>query len=356
MTLDRVVNIADLRRLAERRLPRVVFDYIDGGADAEITLRENCRAFEQVTLRPRSAVATPACDLRTTVLGTTLELPFVLAPVGSSRMFYPACGSGGGAGRGRSGHRVYPLDPVRDAARGGEGRHDRPRLVSGLSRRWARRHPLRSRACPRGGLLGDRRHGRHAGGGPARARPSKRGGRPRVRQGLVDAARAAGNRFTSALAGGLPLGRRPDELSQHRAPRHGADAVCRRGRRARAVHGELARSAVDSRGVAGAHRHQGHSHGRRRPPRRRSRRRRDRGVEPRRPPARRRGADLARAARRWSPRSMDASRSCSTGAFAVAATSSRRCAMGARAVLVGRAYAYGLGAAGGRESTARSRF
>ena len=85
----RVVNIADLRRLAERRLPRAVFDYIDGGAEAEITLRENCRAFEQVTLRPRSAVATRACDLRTTVLGTTLELPFLLAPVGSSRMFYP---------------------------------------------------------------------------------------------------------------------------------------------------------------------------------------------------------------------------------------------------------------------------
>src|SRR5262245_21738326 len=85
----RGVNIADLRRLAERRLPRLVFDYIDGGSEGEQTLRENCRAFEQVALRPRSAVATPACDLTTTVLGTTLALPFILAPVGSSRMFYP---------------------------------------------------------------------------------------------------------------------------------------------------------------------------------------------------------------------------------------------------------------------------
>jgi L-lactate dehydrogenase (cytochrome) len=85
----RVVNIADLRRLAERRLPRVVFDYIDGGADAEITLRENCRAFDTVTFRPRSAVATSTCDLRTTVLGIPLSMPLVLAPVGSSRMFYP---------------------------------------------------------------------------------------------------------------------------------------------------------------------------------------------------------------------------------------------------------------------------
>jgi L-lactate dehydrogenase (cytochrome) len=84
-----VLNIADLRRLAERRLPRVVFDYIDGGAGDEVTLRENCRAFDRVTFRPRCAVATAACDMRTTVLGTALDLPLVLAPVGSTRMFYP---------------------------------------------------------------------------------------------------------------------------------------------------------------------------------------------------------------------------------------------------------------------------
>jgi isopentenyl diphosphate isomerase/L-lactate dehydrogenase-like FMN-dependent dehydrogenase len=84
-----VVNIADLRRIAKRRLPRAVFDYIDGGAEAEVTLRENCQAFERVLFRPRCAVATPACDLSTTVLGTKLALPLILAPVGSSRMFYP---------------------------------------------------------------------------------------------------------------------------------------------------------------------------------------------------------------------------------------------------------------------------
>ncbi len=83
------VNIADLRLVAKKRLPRVVFDYIDGAADSEITLRENNRAFEDVTFRPRSAVATSHCDLSTTVLGTKLDLPFLLAPVGSSRMFYP---------------------------------------------------------------------------------------------------------------------------------------------------------------------------------------------------------------------------------------------------------------------------
>jgi len=83
------VNVADLRLAAKRRLPQAVFDYIDGGADAEWTLRENSRVFDDVIFRPRSAVATSSCDLRTTVLGESIELPFLLAPVGSCRMFYP---------------------------------------------------------------------------------------------------------------------------------------------------------------------------------------------------------------------------------------------------------------------------
>jgi L-lactate dehydrogenase (cytochrome) len=89
LSAPHVVNINDLRRLAQRRLPRVVFDYIDGGAEGEVTLRENCRAFERLTFRPRQCVAVPRCELRTQVLGTPIDLPFLLAPVGSSRMFFP---------------------------------------------------------------------------------------------------------------------------------------------------------------------------------------------------------------------------------------------------------------------------
>ncbi len=85
----RVINIEDLREAARRRLPRVVFDYIDGGAEAEQTLRANSHAFEMVTLRPRCAVTTPVCDLRTTVIGTSLSMPLILAPVGSSRLIHP---------------------------------------------------------------------------------------------------------------------------------------------------------------------------------------------------------------------------------------------------------------------------
>ena len=84
------VSIADLRRAAQRRLPQIVFDYIDGGAEDEWTLEANCRAFREVMLRPRSAVQVAAAtDLSVTVLGTPLALPFLLAPIGSSRMFYP---------------------------------------------------------------------------------------------------------------------------------------------------------------------------------------------------------------------------------------------------------------------------
>jgi L-lactate dehydrogenase (cytochrome) len=86
---SRALTIADLRRLAARRLPRMVFDYIDGGAEDEITLRENCTAFQQVRFRPRNAVRFAQCDLTTRVLGAELALPFILGPVGSSRMFYP---------------------------------------------------------------------------------------------------------------------------------------------------------------------------------------------------------------------------------------------------------------------------
>jgi len=84
-----VVCIEDFRPLARRRVPQSVFDYLDGGAEGEVTLRENCRVFEDVTFRPRHAVVVPECSLRTRVLGFDLSLPFMLAPVGYSRLMHP---------------------------------------------------------------------------------------------------------------------------------------------------------------------------------------------------------------------------------------------------------------------------
>ncbi len=89
VTAPNVVNVADLRGLAKNRLPQMVFDYIDSGADREQTLLQNCSAFDEIYFRPRCAVATPLCDLSIKVIDQDFQLPFLLAPVGSSRMFYP---------------------------------------------------------------------------------------------------------------------------------------------------------------------------------------------------------------------------------------------------------------------------
>lgn len=86
---SKAVNIYDLREMARRRLPDVVFDYLDGGADGEITLRANSQVFCDVTFRPRHAVSFEECNMRTRVLGCDLSLPFLLGPVGYSRLMHP---------------------------------------------------------------------------------------------------------------------------------------------------------------------------------------------------------------------------------------------------------------------------
>src|SRR5579863_931724 len=121
----RVVSIEDLRPVARRRLPKAVFDYLDGGAEGEVTLRQNRRAFTDVTFRPRHAVALANCDLGTRVLGFNLSLPFLLAPVGYSRLMHPggevaAARAAGAAGTAYtlstiSGHR---MEDVRAASSG----------------------------------------------------------------------------------------------------------------------------------------------------------------------------------------------------------------------------------------------
>lgn len=84
----KAVNISDFRRLAKHRLPRVVFDYLDGGAEAEFTLRQNSRAFDEIIFRPRQAVANAPCDLRTRVVGCDHAFPVLLAPIGYTRLLH----------------------------------------------------------------------------------------------------------------------------------------------------------------------------------------------------------------------------------------------------------------------------
>jgi isopentenyl diphosphate isomerase/L-lactate dehydrogenase-like FMN-dependent dehydrogenase len=77
-----VLTIEDLRQQSRRRLPRAVFDFIEGGAEDEVTLRRNREAFERVTLLPRVLVDVHEVDLTTTVLGQRLAVPLVLGPTG----------------------------------------------------------------------------------------------------------------------------------------------------------------------------------------------------------------------------------------------------------------------------------
>lgn len=96
MTPPVLHSVADARKRARRILPRVVFDYVDGGADDEVTMAENERAFRELAFRPRMAVRVDEPDLRTSVLGTPLSLPILLAPCGLVRLLHPQGASGAG--------------------------------------------------------------------------------------------------------------------------------------------------------------------------------------------------------------------------------------------------------------------
>src|SRR5690242_1052759 len=72
------INIDDLRRLAMRRLPRAVFDFADGGAEDEQTLRANRADFAKLTLRPKILVDVSKRDQATTILGQPVSSPLIL--------------------------------------------------------------------------------------------------------------------------------------------------------------------------------------------------------------------------------------------------------------------------------------
>jgi len=97
-----VVNIADLRALARRRLPNAAFDYLDGAAENEATARDNVGAFSEVVFKPRQGVMTHP-ELSTSILGVDLAVPFILSPIGYSRMLHPRGELAGAGGAKRAG-------------------------------------------------------------------------------------------------------------------------------------------------------------------------------------------------------------------------------------------------------------
>ena len=85
----RAWNIEDLRAIAKRRLPRAVFDFFDGAAEDEITLRANRAAFERVRLAPKMLSGVGRIDTSATILGARAELPIAVGPTGGIGFGWP---------------------------------------------------------------------------------------------------------------------------------------------------------------------------------------------------------------------------------------------------------------------------
>ncbi len=89
--LARCADIADVRRLAKRQLPGGVFDYFDGAAETEWSMANNSAAFDHVHLEPQVLVDVSKVDMSTSVLGQRLAQPYAFAPTGFTRI---ACSAG----------------------------------------------------------------------------------------------------------------------------------------------------------------------------------------------------------------------------------------------------------------------
>tara|TARA_B110000967_G_scaffold210098_1_gene270636 strand:+ start:33933 stop:35081 length:1149 start_codon:yes stop_codon:yes gene_type:complete len=86
--LDKCLNIDDLRRAAKRRAHRMVFDYIDGGADDEVTLGRNTGAFDDYDLLFKVLAGANNVDMSTTLLGEKIDVPFFASPAAGHRLFH----------------------------------------------------------------------------------------------------------------------------------------------------------------------------------------------------------------------------------------------------------------------------
>ena len=87
--LDRCHNVADVRRLALPRLPLPVREFLEGGAEDEVTLRRNTAAFDDLALHPRTLIDVSEIDLSTRVFGREISMPVIIAPTGATGTFHP---------------------------------------------------------------------------------------------------------------------------------------------------------------------------------------------------------------------------------------------------------------------------
>ena len=90
MRVSKCNNISDLRRLAKRRLPTPVFHYLDGGADDELSLLRNTRAFDDYELLPSHLSDVSSIDTRSSLFGQDIDWPVMISPTGASKLFHSA--------------------------------------------------------------------------------------------------------------------------------------------------------------------------------------------------------------------------------------------------------------------------
>ena len=82
-------NVAEMRRLAQRTLPRLIFDFADGGAEDEWSLRRNESAFDDIQLMPQTLRGAATRDLSVELFGKTLKLPVMIGPTGLAGLLWP---------------------------------------------------------------------------------------------------------------------------------------------------------------------------------------------------------------------------------------------------------------------------
>lgn len=126
VAMGTMLSIDDFRNAAQRRLPRLVFDYVDGAAETESTMRANQSAFREVTLRPRGGIDATTIDIGVSLLGHRLSMPLFLSPCGMSRVVNSGGDRAGAAAASAMGTLFvqstitgHPVREVVEAANGG---------------------------------------------------------------------------------------------------------------------------------------------------------------------------------------------------------------------------------------------
>lgn len=101
--LARMLTVDDIRRAARRRLPKAVYEFVGGGAETESTVRRNRAAWGDVAFSPRQLVDVSSRDVSTTVLGTRMPTPVLMSPAGLARLVHPDGEVAAARGAGRHG-------------------------------------------------------------------------------------------------------------------------------------------------------------------------------------------------------------------------------------------------------------